>query len=98
MNKPTHEQQREFWELCGFRYIPEWKTCWQSPKGSNSYNLPQLSLHNLFKYAKDMFVKRGWSTSWFDLLSQWVTYMFNNQDKDPAIALFWAVYPILKEE
>jgi hypothetical protein len=64
---PTKEQEKRFWEWCGFtenlggvwRYA-EFKTTnywWVAPTGRKYLELPQPDLNNLFKYAVPRYIK-----------------------------------------
>lgn len=102
IKKPTQEKIREFWE----RYIPE-----RAEAGRIVQGLPNISLdlNNLFKYAVpkvyDMRLLRlnrfegEWQTAYLAqvrLARQ--PWLLEVRDKDPALALFWAIYEAVKKK
>ena len=111
--KPTEEQIKEFWERCGFesRMMPNYSadnsSCnyvWFNPEGIGCYKLPPLDLNNLFEYAVpkvDTLVQMefGRNTEGYFVVVGYAdeTNIFSVNDQDPALALFWALYPVLKE-
>jgi hypothetical protein len=82
---------------------------WRSPSGKVlggchvSY-LPKIDLNNLFKYAVPKLNAYGfyYATELSDEHRVWVE--INGQiggvvkDKDPALALFWAIYKVIEEK
>ena len=99
--KPTKVQEREFWEWCGFKewVIPGW---WVYPnKPSYEHNLiPPIDLNNLFKYAAPKLecvcLKTNLGISFIAEVQYGGTVYMGNFT-DPALALFWAIYEIIKE-
>ena len=97
----TKEQIKWFWEKCGLTYFDGW---FYSPEGERlfEYGAPIdiWALPYLFKYAVPKLhfyiIKMIWVGIWVvsinDSFKQWVA-----EDKDPAIALFWAIYKALGE-
>ncbi len=108
-SQPPKSEIREFWEWCGFKYedcYPDGKGNWMNvtrPDGKVECHLklslrsfPPIDLNNLFKIAVPKLHTKLGDKPTFDLLVGWVEDII--YDNDPALSLFWAVYPILKEE
>ena len=105
---PSQEQIKEFWEWCGFREVysqttPSYWLWWLSPEGSRMQKLPPIDPNNLFKYAVPKLTN---CIVCFDTAEQRVSlytvhkgYTDNQRvyDKDPALALFWAIYKIIEK-
>jgi len=107
----TNEQIKEFWEWCGFEYkIPsdyglpccDW---WQYPDGIQSSNSPPIDLNNLFKYAVPKLdycditkpeTPKGWWVSSVRIEVNNRIVFGHKIDKDPALALFWAIWEVMK--
>ena len=98
MNNPTKAQVKEFWERCEARCLkcrhlitskvtPDTCCC-------HTYEL-DLDLNNLFKYAVPIAHSKLDDEALYDLMIRWVRDIVFG--KDPALALFWAIYPVLKE-
>lgn len=110
MNEPTKEQVEKFWEWCGFTkgngsgyYYPNKQVVdgaiWDS-------KLPKLDLNNIFKYAMPRFwvvdIKLIDAIFW----SVFVSYPAPPKgevksgkalvEKDLALALFWAIWEVIK--
>ena len=101
MDKPTDEQVKEFWERCGFEDINEDCTYGRHPSwgiGDMRSRMPGLDLNNLFKYAKEAFIKKFGYGRWTVLLSRWVNYMYKHRLVDPADSLFFLIYEAIKEK
>ena len=94
---PTEEEIKEFWEWCGIPtnidtngdrfYLTEGK--WTG--------LP-IDLNNLFKWAVPKVIEEGLTIShYFDNPVTWSVEigMSETKDKDPALALFWAIYKVI---
>lgn len=108
--KPTDEQKREFWELCGFKIVVHYvkhSEFWEYPDGELHPTYPPIDLNNLFQYAVPKLKEGldypqetiGFPTERYKchrFLQMWV-YSIAIQGKDPALALFWAIYKVLKE-
>jgi len=111
VEKPTQEQIREFWEWCGFeraRFEPTVKGVskyqyevgyWVYPDNITdkmiwSQELPSIDLNNLFKYAVPKLDKELALT----ILRSWVFNILTTKPaKDnPALALFWPIYKVMK--
>ena len=82
---------------------------WQAPSSETIPYLPSLDLNNLFKYAVPKLITLGYdcliSTSEdfyeceiCDSRFPPVKQAQLKQDKDPALALFWAIYKVIEEE
>lgn len=117
MTEPTKEQLQKFWEWCGFKYVfgemvrtgefTEQNYYWESPTGKKYFELPQLDLNHLFKYAvpKVQDVGGCWIQTEYDKNTQEFQYraciyMVGGYfgvgiSKDPALALFWAIWKVI---
>lgn len=108
--KPTDEQVKKFWEKCGFEYRPMIsvkyeKWVWYYPDTPYSYlELPPIDLNNLFRYAVPKVLKydvvlvckgeREYEAStWESPNGKQITY---TEARDPALALFWAIWEVLE--
>ena len=96
--KPTDGQIKEFWGRYGFEYRDYgefvygplmhggkvYEKAWFAPNGDNWLDkLPEPDLNNLWKYAM---VTLDQANYYKALKSIFV------KQKDPALALFWAIY------
>ena len=95
MDKPTKEQIQWFWEKCGFTYVFDESQGWLSPDGVWGNDNPPIDLNNLFKYAVPKLVK--WimgnnPNGEIKVIVYTEKNFFKSLDKDPALALFWAIY------
>jgi len=112
MDKPTDEQVRELYKLCGWTYIEAHdrneRGYWEHSDGSRRHDLPPIDLEHigfLFEYAVPKAMEKGdvGFLKW-DGQRDSNKYTIFNQDRrftdtdNPALAIFWAIYPILKEE
>ena len=102
MDEPTDKQVKEFWEWCGWK---EWETgSWWYLGENASDGLPPIDLNNLFKYAVPTLQRNGYL---FTLCPTRFTGKFevdiwrsgdigitSSVDKDPAMALFWALWEV----
>lgn len=85
--KPTDEQVKEFWERCDVpTYVRLIDGKW--------VNILPIDLNNLFKYAVPRL--EDWNMGKCENGDVWVTVhngreLFEVKDKDPALALFWAL-------
>lgn len=99
MNKPTEEQIKEFWERCG---ISQGRTSWwYYPDCIARSSAPQLTLDDLFQWAvpkltdPDIGLCLLDNGTWnVDIEHKGISFI--GEDKDPAIALFWAIYKVIK--
>jgi len=104
MDKPTQEQVKEFWELCGLKEQPTGS--WYTDDGEFVYTeLPPIDLEHiglLFQYAVPLVHQEN---DWL----YGITFTYNQpnggvicsiatekmlsqaQGEDPALALFWAL-------
>jgi len=91
--KPTDKQEKEFWEGCGLKII----------NGLNCFTAPPIDLNNLFKYA----VPKLSEDYYIDIMNYRDIWQGRIQsklgivgavkvDEDPALALFWAIYEVVK--
>ena len=111
--KPTKAQESEFWEWCGFKKIiptnKPFKFGWEYPSPSLDFTnlLPDIDLNNLFEFAVPKLpntdvvsLEQGlWSIHIHDTAESKAYWV--NQPKgcdDLALALFWAIYEIIKEQ
>jgi len=108
MKEPTKEQVKRFWEWCGLRRGKRGinRGYYTRPGGSH-YIIPAWELHidlnNLFEYAVpkllgDYYIdikdyKLGWMVSIGDKLGN--RHACDN--KDLALALFWAIWEVIDE-
>jgi len=107
--KPTEVQIKKFWEWCGFAISG---TRYYLPGITLRYIVgqPEIDLNNLFKYAVPKLglndrIKIGWSPVAGEMLYTveiiiWSQIGLNEHlmwtDKDPALALFWAIYKVME--
>jgi hypothetical protein len=92
----------------GFKYHE-----WIHPDGLQTNWLPEIDLNNLFKYAVpkvtqiDLWTNTQWSEAKHTVIPAeygatvklYDEYKFGNgKDTDPALALFWAIYQVIKEK
>ena len=100
--KPTKEQEAEVWEWCGYIRNDN-DGCWKHPDGNNRTYLPQVTLNNLFRYAVPKVgyvILSNWNKKKLPTASVFdgEGNCFMSSDKDPALALFWAIYKVIKGE
>ncbi len=100
---PTKEQEQELWIWCGFEL---WQgSLYWYPDDTGARRLPNLysieAMGNLFKYAVpkledgiDIRFSKFDDTEWFVRLENQV---MTTEDEDPALALFWACYEVMKK-
>ena len=89
--KPTNEQIKEFWEWCGQVTVRRVRSHEPGSFRDQAY-YPTLDLNNLFKYAVpklDEETKKA-------VFDEWLYLMDVNRNEDPALALFWAIYGVIK--
>lgn len=103
--KPTKGEVREFWEWCGLKFV---QCDCVNPglynhshvEDSNGYiigKLPPIDLNSLFKYAIPKMAK-GHEIRLIippNTIDRFIAYIGHNngiENKDPALALFWAIY------
>ena len=98
--EPTKEQIRKFWEWYGFKWDGRRDAfCFTAPDGKtfsatelrNFGSLKVLGI--LFKYA----VPKAKKVDRYDLLHGWVNDI-TLRSEDPALALYWALDQVRKEE
>ena len=93
--KPTDEQIKEVWGWCGAPYRTEMDS-W------DRFGYPKLDLNSLFKYAVPkledpdisffQFNDKTWEAS-----IEWKSINLSGRDLDPALALFWAIWELIKK-
>jgi len=110
LNKPTEEQIKELWEWCGFGI--DGVGIWHCPDGITELGgMPKVTLDNLFKWAVPKVFRVGYNNLECRLDSRrdgdgymWILtspYRLNVRSEyltDPALALFWAIYKVIKEK
>jgi hypothetical protein len=102
--EPTQEQIKWFWEQCGFTW---WETAeaWCFGKYEVSRELPPIDLNSLFKYAVPKLSQYSFYMNelpWVRVTAGVIKpphgkytgreNIYVIEDKDPALALFWAIY------
>jgi len=96
--QPYETQIREFWEWCGLRLVdPHTHPLGQAGnilQLNQEYGFPAIDLNNLFLYAKPAVIKKLGKAVWEGILLKWFKEMMIG--KDPARALFWAIYELIK--
>ena len=106
--EPNEEQIKRFWEHFGFYqekvkevYDIGYSTMWKNDKGYWHSALPPIDLNNLFKYA----VQKLYWYILEDTFAEGHTAIVSLSDKkgqvtdkDPALALFWAINKIIEED
>ncbi len=108
--KPNNEQIKESWEWCGLEYTAPY---WVEVDGvvafygeSKPEYLGSINLNNLFKYAVPKAVEelrirpdvRHIHNAYGKLFNMWLEKMFYTNYKDPALALFWALWQVKEKE
>ena len=88
MAKPTKEEIKEFWELCGLKRNKYGH--WELNDGP--YLDIQLDLNNLFKYAVPKEI--DYLPTYRLLFDKWLEWL--EDLPDPALALFWALWDLKK--
>ncbi|KKN72645.1 hypothetical protein LCGC14_0408870 [marine sediment metagenome] len=98
MSKPTDEQVKEFWEKCGFKRDSIIEH-WDYPDGSPYSQLPPTDLNNLFKYAVpkvyEYLCRKG---DYYKMrrIYKSIEYQDKLGEYNPALALFWALWEVMK--
>ena len=99
MNKPTGEEVREFWEICGLSKRGGYWWYDSNGKHLTADNPPPIDLKNLFRWALPKLLEVLDAETQFDpLLVKWITGLEWDEDEDPALSLFWVVYEVLKSK
>ena len=98
--KPTEEQIKELWEWCG----------WQLEANIDGFVLPPIDLNNLFRYAVPKFCSCELSIEegifavvrvgdpHLGVASHLIEIKDGRVDTAFALALFWAIYKVIKGE
>jgi len=99
------KQIREFWEWCGLRYTEPY---WLDAKGELAFYgltysqlLGSIDLNNLFKYAvpkldiEKINIYPATKDRWRCYFDNW--YQDHNVAETPALALFWAIWKVIKD-
>lgn len=99
--KPTDEQIKEFWEWCGQVTVRRVRSHEPGSFRDQAY-YPTLDLNNLFKYAVpnlEIACVRLMGTinrRFEGFASIDLNKIGQVEHKDPALALFWAIYEVIK--
>ena len=112
MNEPSDKQVKEFWEWCGVGYeywLNEIRKICPSVDGIDCWEPPNIDLDNLVRFAVPKVEKTRELTvnlhrihggyygclieTHFGEVSHHVA-----DSKDPALALFWALWQVMQEE
>ena len=108
--QPTEAEIKEFWEWCGFKLkevkfgmsgiVPQWLL-----QDYADWELPKIDLNNLFKYAVPklsyLFLDGFWNGNegCFNYAATIGApegeYKKHEYYKDPALALFWAIWEVI---
>ena len=110
INAPTQEQIKKFWEWCGFTDVnynslgaigQKWSGRFGGVKSGWQYL--DIDLNNLFKYAVP---KLQYQVILKNIRDGWHCMLFNSEkerprieatNKDPALALFWAIWEAIRK-
>ena len=98
MEEPTEVQQRWFWEQLGLTYFNDW---YYSTEGERPFEygtpIDVRALPYLFKYAVPKLENYHLGSSVYGHTAiVWRhSTTFKGVDKDPAVALFWAIFKCL---
>ena len=102
-NKSTQEQIKEFAEWCGFTDIRIFggRPGWDGTSPDGEFRAVEIDLNNLFRYA----VPKLTSCNMVRHLNPYgYTFEFKCniaerycivEDKDPALALYWAIWEVI---
>ena len=109
MNEPTEEQIKELWEWCGFGI--DGVGIWHCPDGITELGgMPKVTLDNLFKWAVPRFCSCELSIEegifavarvgdpHLGIASHLIEIKDGRPDIAFALALFWAIYKVIKEQ
>ena len=112
--QPTQEQREVFWEWCGFRLYEDttgdWKDCfyWHNPPNTEEWGatwLPPIDLNNLFKYAipklreeNDIMLTLTNTDFLAEVTQKSPMVLRLARSKDSALALFWAIWEVIKKD
>ena len=108
--EPTQEQIKEFWTWCEFDVVGSMCRYPDDKDKGHWEELPPIDLNNLFKYAVRIlertnnyhYIHFGYNHSSPNITTVQITFLdrliATGDDDDPALALFWALYPVLKEK
>jgi len=108
---PTEDQVRELWEWCGWKkdidsgiYYYKSKVKWIPPDSKDADDFltkpPPIDLTSLFEYAVPKLNGRyklegtggyHFATVWKDVIAY-----VEVRDTDPALALFWAIWEVIR--
>lgn len=110
--KPTQEEIKHLWESFGFKYektgqrhIPEVFEVyqWRYPDGEHYDSLPPIDLNSLFKWAVPRAIQKMMGELTYDrrsavkALFRWWLNNNPNGIEDPALALFWAIWKVIRK-
>lgn len=101
MSEPTEAQEKEFWGKLGVHSVEK-----GTPRGFDPPIIidkyPPIDLNNLFKYAvPKLDIERinlypATEDRWGCYFDDW--YQDHNVAETPALALFWAIWEVIKNE
>jgi len=104
--EPTKEQIKWLWEQCGGIYINynDEDGCpahYKMPDGGWLFDTVKPDLNNLFRHAVPKVIDgsnillQNCLKGWFVSVEKTFGNYIDAKDKDPAMALFWAIYRCL---
>ena len=109
-SSPSEKQIKEFWEWCGFKPVQSIAhNSWMYPNGGKG-NLPSIDLNSLFRYAVPKLYKDNyfyeciqWNAGQHKAIinkstAKWAVTASDVISSDPALALFWAIFKVIKGE
>ena len=107
MKEPTEEQIKRFWEWCGIKPTKHYEQT-HFQQGAFYWEYPPIDLNNLFKYGSSLFVsmacgsinEENWKGAWAKAITHDRQKIgeIGEVGLTPALALFWAIYKVLKKE
>ena len=94
-NKPTEAQIKEFWLKQNLiLHYPD-GCYYEQSLGRQFAHDGTIDLNNLFKYAVPKVLSKMEWTEWFHFMVSWAIKIYDK--KDPALALFWAIWEVKNE-
>ena len=100
--KPTQEQIKEFWKWCGLHEVLasggeyHWFEADEIISPTDDNHVPVVNLDNLFRWAVPKLSSKMAKYEVMYLLKDWIEDI-TIFDKDPVLALFWAIWKVIKE-
>jgi len=109
---PTNKQLKRFWEWCGLYkdLATDGEHYWfkeeEIVSPTDDKGNPIIDLNNLFRYAipklggliDGLNVWEGTQGWVWEVIGQEYETLAEGQNKDPALALFWAIYKLIKKK